>query len=233
MDHSEAVQQMTAERYLLDELTPEAREAFEEHAFDCPECAFDLRAGTAFVNEAKIQLPELATSSPLPKSLAAATPVAKKRNWFSWLQPAFAVPAFAVLLGIIGFQNLATIPGLRSAATEPRLVPWASVHSGTRGAAPAPVLADRKQGAVLLIDLPQNSAYTSYVFDLYDPQSKRSWTQTVAAPSESNGVEPTFSLLVPGAGLQQGSYTLAIAGINAAGGRTPIERHVFDIHFDE
>ena len=53
MEHIEAVQQMAAERYLLDELPPELRDAFEEHLFDCPECAFDLRAGAAFVDEAK------------------------------------------------------------------------------------------------------------------------------------------------------------------------------------
>ena len=62
MNHSEAVEQMTSERYLLNELTPDARDAFEEHAFDCPECALDLRAGALFVHEAKVQLPELVAS---------------------------------------------------------------------------------------------------------------------------------------------------------------------------
>jgi hypothetical protein len=228
MDHSEAVQQMTAERYLLGELTPELRDAFEEHAFDCPECSLDLRAGAAFVNEAKNQLPGL-----IAPSLAPAKPAAKKRDWFIWLRPAFAAPAFAVLLGVIGVQNLATIPTLRSAASQPRLLPWVSFHAGTRGAAHTPVPADRKQGAVLLMDLPQNSGFTSYIFDLYDPQSKRFWTQTVAAPSENSTEDRTISLLIPGAGLQQGSYTLAISGVSSPSGRTEIDRHVFDIHFDE
>jgi anti-sigma factor RsiW len=35
MKHEEAVQQLAIERYLLDELTPELREQFEEHLFDC------------------------------------------------------------------------------------------------------------------------------------------------------------------------------------------------------
>ena len=39
MNHTEAVEQMAAEGYLLNELTPDARDAFEEHVFDCAECA--------------------------------------------------------------------------------------------------------------------------------------------------------------------------------------------------
>ena len=49
MDHGEALQMMAAERYLLDELTPEERDAFELHMFGCHECALDLRAGAAFM----------------------------------------------------------------------------------------------------------------------------------------------------------------------------------------
>ena len=36
MNHSEAVEQMTSERYLLNELTPDARDAFEEHVIRLP-----------------------------------------------------------------------------------------------------------------------------------------------------------------------------------------------------
>ena len=49
---------MATERYLLEELSPELREAFEEHMFECPECALDVRAGNVFLSEAKEQLPE-------------------------------------------------------------------------------------------------------------------------------------------------------------------------------
>ena len=62
MNHSEAVEMMATERYLLGELSPELREAFEEHYFDCQECALDLRAEAAFVDAAKMQLPNMATA---------------------------------------------------------------------------------------------------------------------------------------------------------------------------
>src|SRR5436305_15330434 len=45
MEHSEATDTMAAERYLLGEMTPEDRDAFEEHFFDCSDCAADVRDG--------------------------------------------------------------------------------------------------------------------------------------------------------------------------------------------
>src|ERR1035441_1684537 len=41
MDHDAVVRQNMTERYLLNELDPEARDEFEEHYFDCPDCAAD------------------------------------------------------------------------------------------------------------------------------------------------------------------------------------------------
>jgi hypothetical protein len=88
------------------------------------------------------------------------------------------------------------------------------------------VQADRRQGAVILIDIPQ--AYSSYAIDLYDPQGKRFWTRTVNAPDSG-----TLSLLIPGAGLQEGSYSLNLTGISAQGARTELGRRVLDIHLSE
>jgi anti-sigma factor RsiW len=237
MNHDEAVQEMATERYLLDELSPELREAFEEHMFDCQECAFDVRAGNVFLTEAKVQLPAIVTAAAPAESArpeASREPRQTKKPWWSFLTaPAFAVPAFAMLLGVIAFQNVSTIPSLRSAATEPRMLPWSSIHMGTRGAEPTVVQADRKQGAVILIDLPQQPVYTSYAVDLYDPQGKRIWSQTVTASSQNDGGAGTLSLLIPGAGLEQGSYSLNLAGISPQGARTELGRRALDVHFNE
>ena len=58
MDHQEAVRQNATERYLLDELDPELRDQFEEHLFDCQDCALDVRAGAMFVEQTKVILGE-------------------------------------------------------------------------------------------------------------------------------------------------------------------------------
>ena len=234
MNHNEAIQEMATERYLLDELSPELREAFEEHMFECPECALDVRAGNVFLTEAKVQLPEVVAAAAPAR---APEPEAKKPWWSSLaglaLRPAFAAPVFAVLLSVIAFQNFATIPALRSAATEPRMLPWTPMHLGTRGVEPTIVQADRRQGAVILLDLPQEMGYSSYAVDLYDPQGKRFWTQTIPAPGQQNGGPATLSLLIPGAGLQEGSYSLNLTGISPQGERTELGRRTLEVHFNE
>ncbi|MGA8085858.1 MAG: zf-HC2 domain-containing protein [Terracidiphilus sp.] len=231
MDHNEATQQMAAERYLLGELTPELRDAFEEHAFDCPECAVDLRAGAAFIGAAKVELPKLAeTSAAVPKP-EIIHPTKKRFDWQAWLRPAFAVPVFAALLALVAYQNLDTIPALRKAASEPSVLPSTAFHAGTRGAAHASVEADRTKGAALSIELPQESGYASFAFDLYDPQGKELWTRTVPGSKAGSDDDGTVSLVIPGSGLTEGSYSLAIIGIDGQGSRTEIDRRILDVHF--
>ena len=43
MNHVEAVKTLAIERYLLEEMTQEERDAFEEHYFSCAECGEDAR----------------------------------------------------------------------------------------------------------------------------------------------------------------------------------------------
>jgi anti-sigma factor RsiW len=63
MDHQQATQLMAVEKYLLDELAPEVRDEFEEHFFDCQECATDLRATAGFMDAAKREF----RLNPVPK----------------------------------------------------------------------------------------------------------------------------------------------------------------------
>jgi hypothetical protein len=236
MEHSQAVKQMIAERYLLDELTHDAREDFEEHLFDCPECALDLRAGAAFVEAAKAQLPSLAGTQPAPAPSRSRKPGVQREWWLSWLQPAFAVPAFATLLLVLGYQNLVVYPGLRAAAAQPRLLPWAPLHGAMRDGAPLAITADRRHGIALPVDLPAQSsldAYASYRLDLYNPQGKLAWTGAVAAPNESQNGGQRLSLVIPGAMLQSGAYSLVVSGAGAHGVPTVIDRYSFDLRLTD
>ena len=238
MDHTEAVQQMAAERYLLEELTPEERDRFEEHAFDCPECALDLCAGAAFVDEAKVQLPELAAGLPAA-SAGTGKPRRRWRSWFSdWsplMHPAFAAPVFAALLLVVSYQNLVTLPALRATADEPHLLPAVPVHGATRGGERMTITTDRSRGIALPFDLyqqPDGASYASYSFELYDPDGKLAWTGSIAAAT-SRGAERRILLAIPGAMLHNGAYTVSVAGIGPDGTRSEVERYGFDLHLTD
>jgi anti-sigma factor RsiW len=230
MNHSEALEQLAAERYLLDELTPDAREAFEEHMFDCQECALDLRAGAVFVDEAKAQLPEIATSSVAPAKPVSAS--SKPSLWHSWWRPAFVAPAFATVLLALIFQNFVTIPALRTAATKPHLVPLAPLHPATRGGTHPTFTADRAHGVALPVDLPVEPGMTpaaSYSFDLRDPQGKVAWTASIPAAAQDSTDDQSFSIVIPGGMLRDGPYSLTVTSVSPNGDRTPRQQYDFDI----
>ena len=236
MNHSEALQQMAAERYLLNELTPDVREAFEENLFDCPGCALDLRAGVAFVEAAKTQLPELTGAMPAPVPSRSHEQKIKREWRLFWLRPAFAAPAFATMLLVLGYQNLVTYPRLRAEASQPRLIPWAQLHGAMRGGAPLSITADRQHGVALPVDLPpqlSEGAYASYSIDLYDPQGKLAFGGVVPAPNESDSGSQRLGLVIPGEMLRSGVYTVAVFGVAPNGERTVIDRYAFELHLTD
>jgi hypothetical protein len=232
MDHQEATAMMATERYLLGEMTPELRDAFEEHLFDCPECALDTRAAAAFIDHAKVLLPTMVQQA-APAAQPAKLPGSpsggisgKLAAWWSRLtRPLILVPAFATLLAVISYQNLVTYPALQTAASEPRLGIGTELRSLTR-AANHPIVVSPGQQATLVLHIPQEVLYTSYTFTLYDGQGKSVWSQTAPTPANP---DDAWSLSFPSGKLTSGTYKLDIAGVTSAGKTLPIEERTFDL----
>jgi hypothetical protein len=236
MNHSDAVAQMAAERYLLDELGPDARDEFEEHLFDCPECAMDVRAGDVFLREAKAQLPALVADDEarVRGVRDGVKPAKTQKDWFAWLRPAYLVPAFAALLMVVGYQNFVTLPELSAAANGPRLTPLSSLRGPTRGSEHQMLTVTRKLGLALPVDLlpVEMSAtnFVSYSFTLTGPGGKVVWTSTLPAMKDENS---QVSLQIPGKLLSNGTYTVTVDGIGADGAHINTERYVFDVAVTE
>jgi hypothetical protein len=230
MQHNEAVEQMTVERYLLGELDADAREDFEEHMFGCSECALDARVATAFIEEAKVELGKVAPSQPEVKDAGKRE---KDRNrWFSWWRPTFAAPAFATLVMVICYQNLVTLPVLRKAACQPTVIPTAPLSGGTRGEMHTIVVADRARGIAVPVDIPLDpgiGTFVSYSFEVYNPQGKLAWSSTIPAPAQGSTGDFELSLVMPGGMLRDGTYSVSISGTGAHGESTPIEHYAFNI----
>ena len=56
MDHNEAVRIQATEKYVLGELPPPLRNDFEEHFFECQECAQNVKAAAEFVDNVRAVL---------------------------------------------------------------------------------------------------------------------------------------------------------------------------------
>ena len=227
MDHDVVVRHKMTEQYLLGELDPEARDKFEEHFFDCADCALDVHAGALFVEESKVVLAD----KPEPVSTALPAAIPAKPGWLdglrSMLRPAFAVPVMALLLAVIGYQNLVTYPQLARRLNSPQVLPWASVNVGTYGSE-GPVITTRLgEGFLLFVRIPPAEGYSRYTAKLYNPAGKVEWSLTIPAAS----TQDQWPVQVPGANREAGSYTLAVHGVTASGeskevGSTPFELQI-------
>ena len=221
MDHNEAVRQKATERYLLDELDPEVRDQFEEHLFDCQDCALDLRAGAMFVEQSKVLLAEPGIQ-PVVRPVKAAA----KAGWFGWFRPAFAVPVLALLLAVIGYQNLVTYPQLTAAANDPKVGPWASVNVSTRaGTTDTLIKTHAGEGFGLIVNLPPEDGFASYRVDLYNPAGRQEWSGPLTAGRTEEGRQ----IYIPGRNRLPGTYTLVVLGVTPAGERKELSRHSIEL----
>lgn len=227
MKHDEALQLKAAERYLLDEFSPEMREQFEEHFFSCPECAADVRMGAAFIEQSHKAL----ASHPPVLSMPA---VPSKSGWFAWRWTPVLGAAFAVLLLVVGYQTFVvspkmskTIAGLR----EPQVLASTYLSNGTaRGDSRPRVTVQPGQPFVLFVDMPANSRYQSYSAELMDPSGKRVWS--LAIPAETvEASKDTVPIRVAPVNNASGEYQLLLKGLSpGTEAGTEIGRYVFELN---
>jgi hypothetical protein len=122
MEHDEAMRLHAAERYVARELSPEEKDAFEEHYFDCPTCAEEVRLEMTFAANLRAAL-----SEPLPAP-------SLWRKWREWFQthPALAF-SFAGNLAWAAAFAFILLPGARD-VPRPQFVPAYFAPGSARGA---------------------------------------------------------------------------------------------------
>ena len=131
MTHAQAIDTHAAERYLLDEMRELERFAFEEHFFDCAECAEDVRTG-ALMREgvAAGLMPAAAAVSTAPAAAAAPMASPASSGWRTGLPWAVA----AMLALTVGYQSLWVVPGLRDQGVATQALAPVTLRAATRGA---------------------------------------------------------------------------------------------------
>ncbi|MGC2232538.1 MAG: zf-HC2 domain-containing protein, partial [Candidatus Acidiferrum sp.] len=202
MDHTEAVRLQAAEKYLLGELPKAQREEYEEHYFDCPACADELKMTVTFLESTKQVVRQGGSEAIVEKGLV---PISAG-GWFRWLRPAFAVPVFAVLVAIIGYQSGIVIPNLKQAnsrsATAEVVKSFSLMSVGSRGDGSSLVISvGPHEDFGLDVDMPGNSP-SGYQCEIRDASGKVHFS----LPVSSEEAKRTVHIHVPGGSLQPGKY---------------------------
>ena len=222
MQHGEAIRGMTSEKYLLNELTPELREEFEEHFFGCTDCALEVKAGATFLEHSKIVL-----AAPTQSKAPAVAPARQTGGWQAWLRPAVAVPVMALLLVVIGYQNFVTFSKLERTTAElqaPRILPSATLVSARSDRVPV-VAARPNETFLLFVDVPTESRFTSYVCELYSPAGTLEWSIPVSA----DAAKDALPLRVPSGQAAPGAYSLVVRGVLPGQNSSVVARYPFEL----
>ena len=222
MDHDLVVRQQMTEKYLLGELDPDARLEFEEHFFDCPDCALDVRTGDLFVEQAKGVLAE--ESVPVSASAPVAAPVPATPGWLAWLRPAFAAPVLALLLAVIGYQNLVPYRRLHQAV----VLPFASLNVGTWGSEEQAISIRPEQDFLLFLRIPPDG-YSNHAAELYNPAGKLEWSVTIPTTS----MQDHYPVEVPGAKREAGTYIVVVRGLSSAGDSKEVGRGSLELQIQK
>src|SRR5260370_37870489 len=176
MDHNEAIELQAAVKYVLRELTPVQRDAYEEHYFDCAECAVDIKALATFADTVREVMRQESANS------VARDPLPAPNRWFAWFRPIVAVPAFAALLLMLGYQSFVSVPRWKNLATQsaaPQVLPMFSlIAANTRGPDSLTFHVRPGERYGIYAYVPTDTAYRVYIVPL------------VAAPGPSPAFPP-------------------------------------------
>ena len=201
MTHQQALNGLASERYFLDEMTEVERFEFEEHYFDCAECADDVRLGDRIRQEARRAGAAMADA---PEAIRPAV-VLTSPKW--WRRPMVAAPwaVAATLALMVSYQSLVTVPGLRDAA-GPQSIEPVMLRGATRGAATSVAIAPGQRFVALSADL-LTPPQSSLAYEILDANR----TTVASGQSKAPASGAPLMLLVPVDELQSASrYTLTL-----------------------
>lgn len=224
MDHLEAKRLHASEKYVLGELSADQRDAYEEHYFDCAECAEDVKATLTFVSAGReVFREEPVSASPRPKEPAV------RARWTSW-RPMIAIPAIAALLLAVGYYTRPSKPqiGVILAPGQGFLAPSFGLRGGDRLENEKTIVqVHRMDPFQLHFDFvpSQDHNFSSYTGELQDSASHVLLEFNIPA----DRVNKEVNLLVPSGLLRPGDYMLAVFGQDSSSAKTTVDKFAFAV----
>ncbi len=211
MNHQDALQEMAVERYLLGELNGASLDSFEEHLFECSECAMDVKTGGIFIDGARTELG-------IPRKVAAKSEERTPR-WTSWFtNPWILSPALAACLLLLAFQTFILEPHMKleiARAQAPAFLnPLVLANAGARGDSVPEVVAPEHGSFVISVDVPTNGGFSSYLCSLRATDGALLW-QTTISPEQARDA---LLINMPTDKVKEGLNTFLIQGSSAVAG---------------
>jgi hypothetical protein len=210
MNHQDALQEMSVERYLLGELKGASLDRFEEHLFECPECAADVKAGITFIDAARAEL----------GASRKAASQQERRKWTSWFTSPWALgPALAACMLALCFETFVVQPRMKVEVAREQapavLNPLVLANAGARGGDAAPTIVAPEHGSFAVsLDVPTSGGFSSYRCTLLASDGSTLWQTTLSAEQARDAV----LINVPTDKVKEGLNTFLIQGLSAEGG---------------
>lgn len=205
MNHETALKTDAAERYVLGGMSDEEAAAFEEHFFDCRECARELDVTASFAENARVAFTERPA---VPRTKPEPDPWWKPWTFrWSLVLPYAAAAAFG---GIALYQGMVIVPRSRTAA-EPRALNPAILRV-VRAEPPVVTIEAGATSFLIVVDLTVPDAHPRYAVEFRSADGDRVASIAAAAPPAG-----TLHLLLPADRFPSGDYTMVLRGQPADG----------------
>ncbi len=218
MAHKEAEKTMAVDRYLLNELTQEERLRFEEHYFECADCADAVEAGQIFISGIR----------PIPE------PVPWWRRLVELVNAPIAVPAWrmwilggaaAASLGVVGFQNFGPPAVLADAGLANTVLLAGETVKGPDEDKTYSLRTPSATVEVTLLDVD----FPFYRVDITRKSDGKTRSLVVPAPPKES--EHRLSVQMTREALGVGRFTVTVSGLDNREAKKshPVETYYFQI----
>jgi hypothetical protein len=207
MTHAEAEALGAVEKYLLNELSPDQRDEFEEHYFTCGQCAEDVEVLSDTVEVIRNGMTSEAPKPPSGAWRWLDRPVAARISYLCTL----------ALTGVLVYQHAVTLPQLRAELERPQTVLKLTPNVQRRGV----------RGQLQSFEMPIRfqPGFASYRVDFKDETGQVLQQQSLTAQQ----AEATEALIWPNRRGVHGKLQVQVYGLNAGFTPQPLEDVTFYI----
>jgi hypothetical protein len=230
MNHPEVLDTGAAERYALGQMSESERDLYEDHFFDCLECAEEVRVAGIFFENAKVVLTEDegAAAASLPTKPNPASFWAGLRASF-WPVPLGAAATLTLLFGgpaaYLRFVEVPRLERARAEADSLQAAPWHFL-SVSRSEPPVVSIAHGQRMVGLTLSKSESRTFPFYWCEVRDGWGRVVLSNTVAAPPRGGELQ----ILLPTGKLQPGAQVVAVAGLETSSS-LPAESDFTRYHF--